>query len=222
MRWVGDCNELNAGYAADGYGRVKGMAALVTTFGVGELSAINAIAGAYAEYVPVVHIVGCPSTVNQRNGMLLHHTLGNGDFNVFKNMSAQVSVAVADLSNPQTAAELIDDAITKCWLHSRPVYIWLPTDVVQKKVDGRRLKTPLDLTYKPNDEEREVYVTEAILRHLKHAKNPMVLVDACAARHRVSISRPPHIRIKTFLTLQYFPRQFQRSRSSLKSPGFPG
>jgi hypothetical protein len=35
---------------------VNGISALVTTFGVGELSALNAIAGAYSEFVPVVHI----------------------------------------------------------------------------------------------------------------------------------------------------------------------
>jgi pyruvate decarboxylase len=61
LHWVGNCNELNAGYAADGYARIKGLRALITTFGVSELSAINAIAGAYAELVPVVHIVGMPS-----------------------------------------------------------------------------------------------------------------------------------------------------------------
>ena len=58
LRWVGNANELNAGYAADGYGRLRGMSAVVTTFGVGELSAANAIAGSYAEHVPVVNIVG--------------------------------------------------------------------------------------------------------------------------------------------------------------------
>lgn len=158
---------------------------MVTTFGVGELSAINAISGAYSEYVPIVHIVGCPSTTNQKNGMLLHHTLGNGDFNVFKNMNTLVSVAVADLSNPETAAELIDDAITKCWILSRPVYIWMPTDVTKKRVDGSRLKKPLELHFKPNDPEKEEYVTEAVLRHLESAKSPIVLVDACAIRHRV-------------------------------------
>jgi len=31
---------------------------VVTTFGVGELSAINGIAGAYAETLPIIHIVG--------------------------------------------------------------------------------------------------------------------------------------------------------------------
>ena len=44
--WVGCCNELNASYAADGYARIHGIAALNTTYGVGELSAINGIAGA--------------------------------------------------------------------------------------------------------------------------------------------------------------------------------
>ncbi len=47
--WVGNTNELNASYAADGYARLNGLAALVTTFGVGELSAVNGIAGSYAE-----------------------------------------------------------------------------------------------------------------------------------------------------------------------------
>ena len=65
VRWTGCTNELNAGYAADGYGRLRGIAALCTTFGVGELSAINAIAGSYAEHVPVVHVVGAPALAAQ-------------------------------------------------------------------------------------------------------------------------------------------------------------
>jgi TPP-dependent 2-oxoacid decarboxylase len=62
-QWIGCCNELNAGYAADGYARIKGVGAAVTTMGVGELSAVNAIAGAYAEFVPVFKIVGTPARV---------------------------------------------------------------------------------------------------------------------------------------------------------------
>ena len=54
LHWVGNANELNAGYAADGYARMNGI-------GVGELSAINALAGSFSENVPVVHIVGAPS-----------------------------------------------------------------------------------------------------------------------------------------------------------------
>uniref|UniRef100_A0A1J3FRN8 pyruvate decarboxylase n=1 Tax=Noccaea caerulescens TaxID=107243 RepID=A0A1J3FRN8_NOCCA len=39
------CNELNAGYAADGYARSRGVGACVVTFTIGGLSVINAIAG---------------------------------------------------------------------------------------------------------------------------------------------------------------------------------
>ncbi len=39
LGWVGCANELNAAYAADGYARIKGAGALLTTYGVGELSA---------------------------------------------------------------------------------------------------------------------------------------------------------------------------------------
>lgn len=62
LGWVGCANELNAAYAADGYARIKGAGALLTTYGVGELSALNGIAGSYAEHIPVLHIVGAPST----------------------------------------------------------------------------------------------------------------------------------------------------------------
>ncbi|KAL2127889.1 hypothetical protein VTI74DRAFT_10018 [Chaetomium olivicolor] len=185
LKWVGSVNELNAGYAADGYARIKGISALVTTFGVGELSAINGVAGAFSEHVPVVHIVGCPSTISQRNGMLLHHTLGNGDFNVFANMSSQISVDVARLKYPSEIAGQIDHALRKCWVRSRPVYIMLPTDMAEKKIEGARLDTPIDLAEPANDPEREDYVVDVVLKYLHAAKSPIILVDACAIRHRV-------------------------------------
>ncbi|KAI9731450.1 MAG: Pyruvate decarboxylase 1 [Claussenomyces sp. TS43310] len=185
LQWVGNCNELNAGYAADGYARVKGISAMITTFGVGELSAVNAIAGAYSELVPVVHIVGMPSTISQRNGMLLHHTLGNGNFNVFFDMNREISCAMAKLNDPDDIASQIDYTLQQCWIKSRPVYLTLPTDIVQKKVEGARLKTPIDLSLPANDAAKEDYVVDVVLKYLHAAKNPVILVDACAIRHRV-------------------------------------
>lgn len=58
LEWTGNTNELNAAYAADGYGRVHGAGCVVTTHGVGELSALNGIAGAMTEQVKVIHVVG--------------------------------------------------------------------------------------------------------------------------------------------------------------------
>lgn len=177
--------DISQGYAADGYARVKGISAVVTTFGVGELSLVNAIAGAYSEFVPIVHVVGTPSTVSQRDGMLLHHTLGNGNFQVFADMSREITCAMAKLNDPHEAAALIDHAIRECWVKSRPVYIALPTDIVQKKVEGQRLETPIDLSYPENEPEKEDYVVDVVLKYLHAAKNPIILVDACAIRHGV-------------------------------------
>jgi hypothetical protein len=45
IRYVGMCSELNAAYAADGYARLKGIGAFATTYAVGDLSALNGVAG---------------------------------------------------------------------------------------------------------------------------------------------------------------------------------
>ncbi|KAI8676465.1 hypothetical protein LRP88_10532 [Fusarium phalaenopsidis] len=185
LKWVGSVNELNAAYAADGYARVSKIAALITTFGVGELSAINGLAGSFSEHIPVVHIVGCPSTISQRDQMLLHHTLGNGDFDVFANMSSQISCNMAKLTKPSEIAEQIDNALRACWLQSRPVYIMLPTDMVQEKIEGARLETPIDMAEPENDPESEDFVVEEVLKAMYAATRPVILVDACAIRHRV-------------------------------------
>ena len=67
VEWVGTTNELNGAYTADGYARMNGLGVLVTTFGVGELSAVNGIAGAYAERVPVIiAITGAPTRAVER------------------------------------------------------------------------------------------------------------------------------------------------------------
>jgi len=41
IRYICTCNEINAAYAADGYARRKGLGALLTTYVVRELGAIN-------------------------------------------------------------------------------------------------------------------------------------------------------------------------------------
>lgn len=115
----------------------------------------------------------------------MHHTLGNGDYNVFANQSAGISCAVSKLNDPHEAATLIDSALRECWVKSRPVYITLPIDMVEKKVEGDRLKNPIDLTPPKNETEKEEYVVDVVLKYLRAAKNPAILVDACAIRHKV-------------------------------------
>lgn len=117
--------------------------------------------------------------------MLLHHTLGNGDFKVFANMHAEISCEMAKLNNPSEIADQIDHTLRQCYIRSRPVYILLPTDMVQKKIEGERLKKPIDLSEPKNEEDRENYVVDVVLKYLHAAKKPIILVDGCAIRHRV-------------------------------------
>src|SRR5271168_4641405 len=136
MCWVGCSNELNAAYAADGYARIKGMAALCTTYGVGELSAINGIAGAYAEHLPVFHLVGTPNISTQAVRALMHHTLGNGEYDLYRRMSEPVVCAQAVMT-PQNVAYETERLIAEALHHRRPVYMAFPADLAVMPVAGQ-------------------------------------------------------------------------------------
>lgn len=183
MRWAGNANELNAAYAADGYSRIKRLACLVTTFGVGELSALNGVGGAYAEHVGMLHVVGVPSIASQAKQLLLHHTLGNGDFTVFHRMSNNISQTTAFISDIHSAPGEIDRCIREAYVYQRPVYIGLPANLVDLKVPASLLDTPIDLSLKPNDPEAQAEVIEHVQNLISQATNPIILVDACASRH---------------------------------------
>ncbi len=178
LEWVGNCNELNASYAADGYGRIKSMAALVTTFGVGELSAINGIAGAYAESVPVVKIVGMPSRNVSNNKCLVHHTLGDGEFMKFFNMYKEVTTAQTIL-NKQNAKNEIDRVLAECYLQKKPVYIGIPVDVPNIQI---AMSSPL--RYKPKSDKKILNTfIEALKQEVKQAQSVIVLADYEVNRH---------------------------------------
>src|SRR5271155_6196374 len=80
VQQIGCCNELNAAYAAEAYARVNGCAAVVTTFNVGAFSALNGVAGAYAESQPVIFVCAGYNTNDDGANHLLHHTIGTHDF----------------------------------------------------------------------------------------------------------------------------------------------
>jgi TPP-dependent 2-oxoacid decarboxylase len=133
LAWIGMATEQGAGYAADSYARQRGIGALVTTFGVGELSAANAIAGAYAESVPVVHIVGTPALAARESAATLHHNLPGRDYGHFARMAAEITAAQADL-RAVTAPDEIDRVLSTALHTSRPVYLTIPADVADLPV----------------------------------------------------------------------------------------
>lgn len=173
MKWIGNANELNASYMADGYAREKGFATFVTTFGVGELSAINGLAGSIAEHVPVLEIVGAPTNAVQKAGKLVHHTFGDSDFTRFIKAHEALGIKTTVL-NEVHAIDQINETLTYIAKEKKPAYLVLPSDLVNVPVNSvlKEGINNLFITIKksaPNS-------IEAIKNALAKASQPVIIV----------------------------------------------
>lgn len=183
LKFITNQNELNAAYAADGYARVKGApGCFVTTHGVGELSAINGVAGAMSEHVKLIHIVGQTTRAMQNNHMMIHHSIGRKpDHQTYNKCSEPVRYAAAELWDVKTAPAEIDRVIRECFIKSGPVYIFLPLDLSGEQVDASLLSSPIDISPQVDVEAQSAAVT-AITSALSSAKHPSLLIDALVHR----------------------------------------
>ena len=174
--WIGCTNELNAGYAADGYARINGYGALITTYGVGELSAINAVAGSFAENIPVFKIVGVPATKYIEQNTLLHHNFSNPDYYAFQRAYANVVEATAFL-DCKNAKQEIDRLIQIFIRAKRPVYLAIPVDICKMEIENN------PVTEQPVSNQKNL--TEAVkhaLNLIKTSDFPVILADVLAKR----------------------------------------
>src|SRR5215475_14362154 len=183
LRWIGTCSELNASYAADGYARLNGLGALTVTNAVGALSAINGIAGSYAEHVPVILITGSIPLRSIERGLGMHHSTGDGTWDRFLGAFAQVTVAQARLT-PHNAVTEIDRLILTAWREKLPVYMELPSDIAYLDIEVP--EAPLMLAEPASDPERLQSCAAAIANHLSNAKAPAILVDQDVDRYGVA------------------------------------
>jgi indolepyruvate decarboxylase len=179
LEWIGTCNELNASYAADGYARLNGLAALIVTNAVGALSAINGVAGSYSEHVPVICVCGSIPLRSIERGLGMHHTMTDGTWDRFLRAYAPVTAAQARLT-PHNAVTEIDRLILTAWRDKLPVYMELPSDIACLDIEVPA--APLVLAEPPSDRERLRSCTAAIAGRLSEAKSPAILVDLDADR----------------------------------------
>jgi len=184
LSWVGCANELNAAYAADGYARIRGAAILSTTYGVGELSAINGVMGSKAHRLPVFHLVGMPSERIQRLGLVTHHNLGDTVYDRFMPISAAAACVSARLTADNCVEEL-ERVIREALRQSMPAY------VVISEVEGTMpvLGTPVTggplasiKRQRSVPAEREAAVG-TILARIEAARRPVAIVTSLVARY---------------------------------------
>jgi indolepyruvate decarboxylase len=184
---VGAVNELDAAYAADAYGRTRGLAAVSLQYGVSTFSALNAIAGAYVERSPIVVISATPGAdarqITKMYNVLYHHSTGNleADQEVYEH----VTVAAETLSTSVGAPEKIDNLLIAAITHKKPVYI-----ACYKEVWGEpcpkppnKVLRPLSITSEPLALENAV---EQAWSQITAAKNPMIFAGIEVLRHGLS------------------------------------
>lgn len=176
--WIGCTNELNAGYAADGYARVNGYGALVTTYGVGELSAMNAIAGSYAENIPVIHIVGIPATKFIKKNALIHHNFQHPNYHAFEKAFSNVVEDTAYLDENNAKYE-IDRVLSVFIKTKRPVYIAIPVDICLLEIENKPKFTSFETDTKSLNK-----AVEHALKIINNSKHPMILGDVLIKRFR--------------------------------------
>jgi indolepyruvate decarboxylase len=181
---IGALNELDAAYAADAYGRTRGLAAVSLQYGVSTFSALNAIAGAYVERSPVVVISATPGsdarTITGMYNVLFHHSTGN--LSADQEILSHVTVAAETLSTSTGAAQKIDDLLIAALTHQRPVYI-----ACYKEVWGEPCppppSTPLQATRPKSDPQALANAVAQAWTQLTAAKKPMIFVGVEILRH---------------------------------------
>ncbi|CAN8257419.1 unnamed protein product [Cochlearia groenlandica] len=173
---IGCCNELNAGYAADGYARSRGVGACVVTFTVGGLSVLNAIAGAYSENLPVICIVGGPNSNDFGTNRILHHTIGLPDFSQELRCFKTVTCYQAVVNHLEDAHEQIDKAIATALKESKPVYISISCNLASiPHPSFARDPVPFSLTPRLSNKMGLEAAVEATLEFLNKAVKPVMV-----------------------------------------------
>ena len=100
---------------------------------MGELSAVNGIAGSYAERVPVIAITGAPTRAVEQEANTLAF-LGEGTFDDYRKMFEPITTAQAYIT-PDNATTEIPRVINTALQQRRPVHIHLPIDVALTEIE---------------------------------------------------------------------------------------
>lgn len=176
LQWIVCANELNAAYAADGYARINGASILSTTYGVGELSALNGVMGAKSQRLPVFHIVGAPSMQIQRQGLITHHTLGDAVYNNFR-AASELACCVSAYLTPDNVVDEMERVIREALRLSAPAYITVPMDLGKMPIIGKPIKgVPLaQITRAQSDPATLEAAIEFILEKIQATKNIVAL-----------------------------------------------
>ncbi|MEH0147223.1 thiamine pyrophosphate-binding protein [Corynebacterium sp. Q4381] len=168
-------NELNSAYAAEGYARANGASACVITFNVGAFSALNGVAGAYAERLPMIFVSAGYNTNDEASGRFLHHTIGETDYSYQEEMFRPITCKTVRILSAEEAPSKIDDAIAAALRESKPCYIEIASNLADAECpDPQPVEFPRawECTYSHEAMDK---ATTDVAEKLNAAANPVLL-----------------------------------------------
>ncbi|MGE0681371.1 MAG: alpha-keto acid decarboxylase family protein [Candidatus Binatia bacterium] len=170
-------HEPGAGFAVDGYARATGKpGVLCVTYGAGGHNVVNAVAGSFAERVPILVISGGPGEEKRKLGVLIHHQAKEieSQFHIFQ----EITCAAKIIDDPRTAATAIDEIVRAIWLNQQPGYIEIHQDMVDQEIEVPReiLEWDGKLAYTRSDPRKVEEAVQDTTERFNRAKKPAVIV----------------------------------------------
>lgn len=175
LKMVSCTNELNASYASEGYARANGASACVITFNVGAFSALNGVAGAYAERLPMIFISAGYNTNDEASGRFLHHTIGTTDYSYQEEMFRPVTCKTVRILTAEEAPAKIDDAIATALRESKPCYIEIASNLADAECPEPQPKQFPRAWELPYDADAVEQAADAVAKQLNAAEKPILL-----------------------------------------------
>jgi thiamine pyrophosphate-dependent acetolactate synthase large subunit-like protein len=178
IRHVTPRHEQGGGYAADAYARVSGRpGVLITTTGPGVLNAVAAVATAHADSIPMLVVApGVPRGLERRDVGWLHE---------MRDQRACLDGVVDRSVRVDSAAEayaVVHEAFAS-WDtgRPRPVYLEVPSDVLEAPYDVAELRRPAAAVPSPTTTGADLGAAAAVL-----ASAPTVVVIAGGGARRAT------------------------------------
>ena len=170
-------HEPAVGFAADAASRMRGgLGVAAVTYGAGAFNLVNAVAGAYAERVPLVVLSGAPAAHEAASGYLLHHQVKTLDSQ--SRLFRELTVDQARLDDARSAPEQIARVLDTALRASRPVYLEIPRDMPGVAC----AEVPVTSAHVP-DADALAACADEVLQRLRGAGRPVLMAGVEIRRY---------------------------------------
>ena len=170
-------HEPAVGFAADAASRMRGgLGVAAVTYGAGAFNLVNAVAGAYAERVPLVVLSGAPAAHEAASGYLLHHQVKTLDSQ--SRLFRELTVDQARLDDARSAPEQIARVLDTALRASRPVYLEIPRDMPGVAC----AEVPVTPAHVP-DADALAACADEVLQRLRGAGRPVLMAGVEIRRY---------------------------------------